>query len=229
MIRSPVLRSRVVNDFVRTDIPRVIQHLKQRSSELIMANRLNLVHESLTSITHFNGPVANRNIVPTKGDMTYIICDGLGIMCDVDSICERILVNNQTISESPYVRSILGRTVLDTTIESLRRIRETIANKGAYGHQGQRKTVKRKFVPQHVRNMVASSQGWKCNCCRETFGTVWHNDHIVPLAEGGEDSVENFQALCVECHTNKTARENQRRAYPDISNHIIIPRRIVVM
>lgn len=32
-------------------------------------------------------------------------------------------------------------------------------------------------------------------------------DHIVPLAEGGEDTPENTQGLCDECHNVKTKEE----------------------
>ncbi|WP_432760661.1 HNH endonuclease [Neisseria subflava] len=36
-------------------------------------------------------------------------------------------------------------------------------------------------------------------------------DHIVPLADGGEDDVENLQTLCKECHSKKSVSENRRR------------------
>ena len=29
-------------------------------------------------------------------------------------------------------------------------------------------------------------------------------DHIIEIANGGEDTIENIQALCVECHAFKT-------------------------
>jgi 5-methylcytosine-specific restriction protein A len=35
-------------------------------------------------------------------------------------------------------------------------------------------------------------------------------DHIVPLAEGGQDVEENTQALCRECHDRKSKRETVR-------------------
>lgn len=35
-------------------------------------------------------------------------------------------------------------------------------------------------------------------------------DHIIPLAEGGEDSEENTQGLCDECHDVKSKRESAR-------------------
>lgn len=35
-------------------------------------------------------------------------------------------------------------------------------------------------------------------------------DHIKPLAEGGLDTTDNTQALCVECHNKKTQAEAKR-------------------
>ena len=35
-------------------------------------------------------------------------------------------------------------------------------------------------------------------------------DHVIPLAEGGEDSSNNEQGLCVACHEVKTKAESAR-------------------
>jgi 5-methylcytosine-specific restriction protein A len=35
-------------------------------------------------------------------------------------------------------------------------------------------------------------------------------DHVVPLAEGGRDEETNVQAICMDCHREKTERESQR-------------------
>ena len=32
-------------------------------------------------------------------------------------------------------------------------------------------------------------------------------DHILPQAKGGADTLENTQAICTDCHKEKTARE----------------------
>lgn len=36
-------------------------------------------------------------------------------------------------------------------------------------------------------------------------------DHIVPLSQGGDNTIENLQALCVACHRKKTAGELKSR------------------
>jgi 5-methylcytosine-specific restriction protein A len=43
---------------------------------------------------------------------------------------------------------------------------------------------------------------------RVTVATI--RDHVVPLTEGGRDDDTNTQALCVECHDQKSQRESER-------------------
>lgn len=37
-------------------------------------------------------------------------------------------------------------------------------------------------------------------------------DHIIPLAEGGEDTEGNTQPICADCHKHKTHEESKRGA-----------------
>lgn len=48
-----------------------------------------------------------------------------------------------------------------------------------------------------------------CQMClkRGIFTTATDVDHIVPLAQGGSDDMENLQSLCHECHKQKTCQE----------------------
>lgn len=43
---------------------------------------------------------------------------------------------------------------------------------------------------------------------RTTIATI--RDHVIPLAEGGTETVDNEQPLCNDCHATKTAEESAR-------------------
>jgi hypothetical protein len=50
--------------------------------------------------------------------------------------------------------------------------------------------------------------GKNCNYCGEIGQEI---DHVIELASGGEDSIENLQVLCKPCHKTKTAKYNSKR------------------
>jgi len=60
-----------------------------------------------------------------------------------------------------------------------------------------------------ARRKLFKRSPWCVLCLRDnrfTIATI--RDHIVPLSEGGTDTDDNTQALCVACHDQKSAREN---------------------
>jgi len=38
----------------------------------------------------------------------------------------------------------------------------------------------------------------------------FHLDHIVALANGGDNGIKNFQVLCIPCHLQKTENEKEQ-------------------
>jgi 5-methylcytosine-specific restriction endonuclease McrA len=50
----------------------------------------------------------------------------------------------------------------------------------------------------------------RCQGCGWTLtpGTRWEVDHVIPLALGGRDALDNMQVLCVPCHSGKTRRHD---------------------
>ena len=62
---------------------------------------------------------------------------------------------------------------------------------------------KRSYSTAHKLE-VAYKQRYRCARCREMLKPTFQVDHIVELAEGGKDDMENLNALCVECHAEKT-------------------------
>ena len=51
-----------------------------------------------------------------------------------------------------------------------------------------------------------------CRLCNETLLEFrWQCDHIVPLWDGGSNVLDNLQAICANCHSEKTILEAQLR------------------
>jgi len=54
------------------------------------------------------------------------------------------------------------------------------------------------------KKVVASSQQWTCKQCRQLLDASYEIDHIIPLYKGGNNDINNLQALCRNCHGQKT-------------------------
>jgi hypothetical protein len=66
--------------------------------------------------------------------------------------------------------------------------------------KSRKKSKSRKAIPFDVKIAVLTEAGYKCGVpiCRNVLALDLH--HMVHVAEGGEDVVENLLALCSYCH-----------------------------
>lgn len=62
---------------------------------------------------------------------------------------------------------------------------------------------------QRIRKSVIARDCALCQpCMRQGRVTPFEEvDHIIPISQGGENSVENAECICRACHNRKTARE----------------------
>jgi len=63
--------------------------------------------------------------------------------------------------------------------------------------------------PKDVKELVLIRQNHCCNICGIRPEHLDH-DHIIPHSKGGDNSESNCQALCLNCHRNKTNSEKRR-------------------
>ena len=56
-------------------------------------------------------------------------------------------------------------------------------------------------------SLVVIERGGACVKCGGTFMLSAH--HVIPRAEGGPDTPENLETLCVRCHGRETAAEQR--------------------
>ena len=69
-------------------------------------------------------------------------------------------------------------------------------------------TVQREMFSKEFRNDIYKQQNKCCQLCNEKLKpNLFQIDHIQALANGGDNSIENLQILCKECHYVKTKEE----------------------
>tara|TARA_A100001011_G_scaffold398231_1_gene501899 strand:+ start:12051 stop:12482 length:432 start_codon:yes stop_codon:yes gene_type:complete len=66
----------------------------------------------------------------------------------------------------------------------------------------------KRSVSETKKKYVASQQNWTCNKCNQKLNHTFEVDHKVRLEHGGTNEVSNLEALCRECHGQKTSFEN---------------------
>ena len=69
---------------------------------------------------------------------------------------------------------------------------------------------KRRSFTARQRNEVANRQEWLCNICKcDLWGIRFDVDHVQRLDALGKHEPNNWQALCVPCHADKTRTDNR--------------------
>ena len=69
----------------------------------------------------------------------------------------------------------------------------------------------KRTLTAYEKKKVAARAKWHCEKCGEMLDESFEIDHIIPLHRGGEDTIENCQALHSKCHKEKTIREEIER------------------
>jgi hypothetical protein len=59
-------------------------------------------------------------------------------------------------------------------------------------------------VSETKKKYVASQQQWKCGKCQRTLDAAYQIDHKLALYKGGTNNIDNLEALCRNCHGEKT-------------------------
>ena len=124
----------------------------------------------------------------------------------------KVLTKNGVVEPIKDGRQITGYRLTETTHTDTQRaalqamcdkaISDFISKRGEaiWGHRGPDSG----YVSGSVRYNVLKRAKHRCELCGGHEDQVaLHVDHIVPRSKGGPDDINNFQALCMTCNTNK--------------------------
>jgi len=71
--------------------------------------------------------------------------------------------------------------------------------------------TKRQGIPSKIRLQIKESQNHQCGSCQKELNDIFEIDHITALQFGGTNLIDNLMALCCECHSKKSIKENKCR------------------
>ena len=69
-------------------------------------------------------------------------------------------------------------------------------------HNAERQRIRAQVTPQ-MRKEIGARQEWRCVYCFQDISKRASPDHIIPLEQGGDSSLENVQLTCLRCNRSK--------------------------
>lgn len=74
----------------------------------------------------------------------------------------------------------------------------------------------RRSISQKRRAEIMLAQGGKCAMCPAKLRLGFTEfDHTQALIHGGDNEPDNWRALCIDCHKDKTRKDVHARAHAD--------------
>lgn len=70
--------------------------------------------------------------------------------------------------------------------------------------------TKKRIASANQRRILLVWQDFRCAICGEELTKSYQVDHIVPFSAGGKTTLENLQALCLNCHKQKSSQDGSR-------------------
>ena len=141
--------------------------------------------------------------------MSIVIIMGFGALSVVNKSPKMSYDNMKTLKEFIQVMPIDRQSkdiltpFLSSDSNSSSREQSSMRKLETSGSKGTKRSVS-----DTKKKYVASQQNWTCIKCDQTLNHTFEVDHKVRLEYGGTNEVSNLEALCRECHGQKTSFEN---------------------
>lgn len=118
-----------------------------------------------------------------------------------DEIIE-VLLDSSKITKKKILAKLTSKTALRS--ESKKKTSRKTATR-------KKSSSKRRALTTYEKESVLKGQDYRCARCGTDLSRMVPNfDHRKPLALGGEDELYNIQALCANCHAEKTREDRHK-------------------
>ena len=132
----------------------------------------------------------------------------------VSNMVGRVLTNHGIVNKEKHLYSLVDfeslsvESVQELMIICDHKIEEYLTKRGGAAFAHRRRN--RRPVPGSVRYKVLKRAKHRCELCGVSAEErALEVDHITPKNLGGEDSINNYQALCYKCNANKGDRDDE--------------------
>jgi NAD-dependent dihydropyrimidine dehydrogenase PreA subunit len=172
-----------------------VDQLKDLDNSIVMYSKNDLTEELVEIIRIYNMIPQVRN---KKSNHVKIIFeyDGKTIYLVIDP-------NDSEVCDYKKIMELCAQYELEFKNESFSQLINQLKTK----HFD--KSVKRHVFTKAERDAIYCTQK-ECNLCKaKVTKGKFHLDHIVALANGGNNDLKNIQVLCIPCHFQKTKHETE--------------------
>lgn len=167
----------------------------------------------LYNIYYENNPLKKLKQYKKYYKMMIVVIMGMGALTVINKSPKMTYDNMKTLQEFITVMPIdrQSKDILTPFLQrdslncgpSYSRQQASIRKLETSGSKGTKRSVS-----ETKKKYVASQQNWTCNKCNQKLNHTFEVDHKTRLEHGGTNEVSNLEALCRECHGQKTSFEN---------------------
>ena len=131
----------------------------------------------------------------------------------VRNMVGEVLIKNKVTKREKSVHHLLGfdQLTVDQVEELIRLCESKLEAEAAKRGDSywKHRATDREPISGSIRYEVLKRANQRCECCGVSIlDKPIDVDHIVPRSLGGANSINNYQALCYECNTNKGNRDD---------------------
>lgn len=174
-------------------------------------------------MSHIYQPVMIRKLLETEGQATDIEIANALLQYDpsqieyyqsiTNNMVGKVLRNHNIVEKNKKLYKLVGfEELTQSQIEELKNICDSkvdayIKKRGdaIWSHR----TTNRAPVSGSIRYQVLKRASFRCELCGiSAEEKALEVDHITPKNLGGEDSINNYQALCYSCNASKKDKDN---------------------